>query len=48
MPEPSAAAKGVFCESPECHPIPLLYGEVQDKGNKSVKLETGEAAVHLK
>jgi len=48
MPEPEWAAKGVYCAGSECHPIPLMYGEVQDRGHKNVKLETGEAAVHLK
>ena len=48
MPEPEWAAKGVYCESPECHPIPLMYGEVKAKGHKNVKLAEVEAAVHLK
>lgn len=48
MPEPEWAAKGVYCEGPDCHPIPLLYGEVKAKGHKGVKLAEVEAAVHLK
>jgi pyruvate dehydrogenase E1 component alpha subunit/2-oxoisovalerate dehydrogenase E1 component alpha subunit len=48
MPEPALAAKGVYCEGPECHPIPLMYGEVKAKGRKDVKLAEVEAAVHLK
>src|SRR3954469_3336284 len=48
MPEPEWAAKGVYCSGPECHPIPLLYGDVKAKGHKDVKLQEVEAAVHLK
>jgi TPP-dependent pyruvate/acetoin dehydrogenase alpha subunit len=48
MPEPEWAAKGVYCSGPECHPIPLLYGDVKAKGQKNVKLLEVEAAVHLK
>ena len=48
MPAPELAAKGVYCEGPDCHPIPLLYGEVKAKGHKDVKLASAEAAVHLK
>ncbi|HSE49754.1 MAG TPA: thiamine pyrophosphate-dependent dehydrogenase E1 component subunit alpha [Terriglobales bacterium] len=48
MPEPEWAAKGVYCAGADCHPIPLMYGEVQARGHKDVKLEQVEAAVHLK